>query len=63
MADTAGQLDIRMTVPNINLPSIDLSTSSLSAPGLSNSNLAFGQKHKRCRTQIKARTRMRRLKR
>ena len=58
MADTASQLDLRMTLLDINL-----STSSFSTPSLSCSNLALGQKHKRCRTQIKARTRIRRLKR
>ncbi len=58
MADTASQLDLRMTLSNV-----DLSASGITTPSLSNSSLALGQKHKRCRTQIKARTRIRRLKR
>jgi hypothetical protein len=58
MADTASQLDLRMTFSNI-----DPSASRITTPSLSSSGLALGQKHKRCRTQIKARTRMRRLKR
>ena len=55
MADATSQFELNITIP------VNFGTSG--DPLFSVKNTLCGQKHKRCRSQLKARTRIRRLKR